>query len=81
MQAELPANDAPTKLTGAARVLVNALASSKSARPRIWSSRPKRKKISFVAAAVGANAHDSRRTWPHTLSQTLVGASHRPGGG
>lgn len=69
MQAEAPANDATTKLTGAARVLVNAGKLKERAADDLV-KQAREKKISFVAAAVGANAL-SAADLAHTLSQAL----------
>ena len=69
MQAEAPANEANTKLSGAARVLVNAGKLKERAAEDIL-KQAKEKKISFAAAAVAANAL-SAADLAHTLSQAL----------
>jgi type IV pilus assembly protein PilB len=69
MQAEAPANEANTTLSGAARVLVNAGKLKERAAEDIL-KQAKEKKISFAAAAVAANAL-SAADLAHTLSQAL----------
>ncbi|MFN7663398.1 MAG: type IV-A pilus assembly ATPase PilB [Inhella sp.] len=69
MQAEAPANEANTKLSGAARVLVNAGKLKERAAEDIL-KQAKEKKISFAAAAVAANALSAAEL-AHTLSQAL----------